>query len=144
MRFQFTSNSIDISNKAIQGCLIMPDFQRRFGQIGSDGQPFLTSSQQSIITSLLSAGYVPYSTCADIAYRLRSTFVGALGQAFTSDRFGRKGSILIWSAIFTVGTAIQTATATSLAQITIGRFIAGLGVGALSGTYSVSRSPIHG
>lgn len=61
------------------------------------------------------------------------TFVGALGQAFTSDRFGRRGSILIWSAIFTVGTAIQTATVHSVVQITIGRFIAGLGVGALSG-----------
>ncbi|KAJ3558801.1 hypothetical protein NM688_g710 [Phlebia brevispora] len=100
----------------ISGCLIMPDFQRRFGQIDSNGNPFLSSSRQSIITSLLSAG----------------TFVGALGQAFTSDRFGRRGSILIWSGIFTIGTAIQTATTTSLAQITIGRFIAGLGVGALS------------
>ncbi|THG99284.1 hypothetical protein EW026_g3023 [Hermanssonia centrifuga] len=88
----------------------------RFGEIGADGQPFLSSSRQSIITSLLSAG----------------TFVGALGQAFTSDRFGRRGSILIWSAIFTVGTAIQTATTFSIVQITIGRFIAGLGVGALS------------
>ena len=64
----------------------------------------------------------------------RSTFVGALAQAFTSDRFGRRGSILIWSAIFTVGTAVQTATVHSVAQITIGRFIAGMGVGALSGT----------
>jgi MFS transporter, SP family, sugar:H+ symporter len=60
-------------------------------------------------------------------------FSGALLQAFTSDRFGRRGSILIWSAIFTAGTAIQTGTETSLAQITVGRFVAGLGVGALSG-----------
>ena len=67
-----------------------------------------------------------------------STFVGALGQAFTSDRFGRRGSILIWSAIFTVGTAIQTGTGRSIAQITVGRFIAGLGVGALSGTRQLS------
>jgi len=76
----------------------------------------LSSSRQSIITSLLSAG----------------TFVGALGQAFTSDRFGRRGSILIWTVIFTIGVAIQTGTEFSVAQITIGRFIAGLGVGALS------------
>lgn len=61
---------------------------------------------------------------------------GALGQAFTSDRFGRRGSILIWSAIFTIGTAIQTGTAYSVAQITFCRFAAGLGVGALSGMYS--------
>lgn len=61
--------------------------------------------------------------------------MGALGQAFTSDRFGRRGSILIWSGIFTIGVVIQTATTFSIVQITIGRFIAGLGVGALSGLY---------
>lgn len=100
----------------ISGCLIMPDFQRRFGEVDANGTPSLSPSRQSIITSLLSAG----------------TFVGALGQAFTADRFGRRGSILLWSAIFTAGTAIQTGTTFSIAQITIGRFIAGLGVGALS------------
>ncbi|KZT22630.1 general substrate transporter [Neolentinus lepideus HHB14362 ss-1] len=99
----------------ISGCLIMPDFIERFGE-GDPGHKVLSSSRQSIITSLLSAG----------------TFVGSLGQAFTSDSMGRRGSILLWSAIFTVGTAIQTATTTSVVQITIGRFIAGLGVGAMS------------
>ncbi|KAL0570652.1 hypothetical protein V5O48_011300 [Marasmius crinis-equi] len=94
----------------------MPDFIRRFGEQDSSGNFFLSPDRQSIITSLLSAG----------------TFVGALGQAFTADRFGRRGSIFIWSVIFTIGTAIQTGTVNSLAQITIGRFIAGLGVGALS------------
>jgi MFS family permease len=67
-----------------------------------------------------------------------SDFSGALGQAFTSDRFGRRGSILIWAGIFTAGVAVQTATQRSLAQITIGRFIAGLGVGALSGESTTS------
>jgi hypothetical protein len=43
-------------NLEIQGCLIMPDFIDRFGQVGADGQMFLSSSRQSIITSLLSAG----------------------------------------------------------------------------------------
>jgi MFS family permease len=60
---------------------------------------------------------------------------GALGQAFTSDRFGRRGTILIWAAIFTIGTAIQTGTDRSIVQISIGRFIAGLGVGAMSGEF---------
>ncbi|KAK0466200.1 general substrate transporter [Desarmillaria tabescens] len=102
----------------ISGCLIMPDFIRRFGNPDTTkpGEYILDSNRQSIITSLLSAG----------------TFVGALAQAFTSDRFGRRGSILIWAAIFTAGTAIQTGTTTSIAQISIGRFIAGLGVGAMS------------
>ncbi|KAL0570653.1 hypothetical protein V5O48_011301 [Marasmius crinis-equi] len=95
----------------------MPDFQRRFGEFdAAKGEWELSPHRQSIITSLLSAG----------------TFVGALAQAFTADSLGRKPSILIWTAIFTVGTAIQTGTVDSVAQITIGRFIAGLGVGALS------------
>lgn len=59
---------------------------------------------------------------------------GSLAQAFTSDSLGRRPSILIWSGIFTIGVLIQTATDRSIVQITIGRFIAGLGVGALSGT----------
>jgi hypothetical protein len=36
----------------------MPDFIRRFGELGADGQFVLSSSRQSIITSLLSAGCV--------------------------------------------------------------------------------------
>ncbi|KAG1742746.1 general substrate transporter [Suillus paluster] len=97
----------------ISGCLIMPDFIRRFGQEGTDGQYYLSSSRQSVIVSLLSAG-------------------GAIAQAFTADRFGRRGSILFWSAIFTVGVAIQTGTTYSVVQLVIGRYIAGLGVGSLS------------
>lgn len=59
---------------------------------------------------------------------------GALAQAFTSDKFGRRGSIIIWAGIFTIGVAVQTGTTYSITQITVGRFVAGLGVGALSGT----------
>lgn len=54
---------------------------------------------------------------------LKYVFSGALGQAFTSDRFGRKGSILIWSIIFTIGVAVQTGTVRSVPQITIGYYI---------------------
>lgn len=137
----------------------MPDFIRRFGQVDSSGNFFLSSSRQSIITSLLSAGYVLLLTVfshpltsSDRCFkhlcvrelsrhanfwlsRTGNIFSGALAQAFTSDRFGRRGSILIWSGIFTVGVAVQTATTFSIVQLTIGRFIAGLGVGALSGMF---------
>jgi SP family sugar:H+ symporter-like MFS transporter len=75
----------------------------------------LEPQRQSIITSLLSAG----------------TFFGAILQSFTADRLGRKYSIMFWGAIFTVGTVIQTA-AFGFVQLTVGRFFAGLGVGALS------------
>ncbi|KAK8858902.1 hypothetical protein IAR55_003133 [Kwoniella newhampshirensis] len=95
----------------ISGCLIMPDFVAHM----QPGASALSSQNQSIITSLLSAG----------------TFFGALLQSFTSDTIGRKGSILFWSAIFTIGVIIQVSSF-GLGQLTAGRFVAGLGVGALS------------
>ncbi|WWD18795.1 hypothetical protein CI109_103250 [Kwoniella shandongensis] len=95
----------------ISGCLIMPDFI----SVMQPGAASLSSENQSIITSLLSAG----------------TFFGAILQSFTSDRLGRKGSILAWSVIFTIGVIVQVSSF-SLAQLTAGRFVAGLGVGALS------------
>lgn len=82
----------------------MKDFIERFGVQQPDGSFVLDANRQSIITSLLSAG----------------TFVGALGQAFTSDRFGRRGSITFWSVIFTIGVVIQTASRRSIAQLSIG------------------------
>ncbi|KIY65663.1 general substrate transporter [Cylindrobasidium torrendii FP15055 ss-10] len=113
----------------ISGCLIMPDFAKRFGEFNSEaGEWQLNSSQQSIITSLLSAG----------------TFIGSIGQAFTSDRYGRRGSILMWAAVFTVGTVIQTTTDVEIGQMVVGRFVAGLGVGATSAIvplYSGETSP---
>jgi MFS transporter, SP family, sugar:H+ symporter len=39
----------------------MPDFIRRFGELDASGKPFLSSSRQSIITSLLSAGLVRFA-----------------------------------------------------------------------------------
>ncbi len=112
----------------------MPDFIRRFGQPDGNGGYVLTSSRQSIITQPLYQNFrVSWSSLLREQHNSHNNDRGALGQAFTSDRFGRRGSILIWSAIFTIGTAIQTGTAYSVAQITLGRFIAGLGVGALSG-----------
>ncbi len=140
-----------------QGCLIMPDFVRRFGVENPDGTFTLSSSRQSIITSLLSAGCVVTAVFSAAMIRTHAipfqhlrvrnfdqcflgfpdyiSYSGALGQTLTSDRYGRRGSILIWAAIFTVGVAVQTGTTTSIVQLTVGRFIAGLGVGALSGTY---------
>ncbi|GFZ50526.1 hypothetical protein JCM24511_08283 [Saitozyma sp. JCM 24511] len=99
----------------ISGCLIMPNFVEHMGQQGADGLYYLSAQRQSIITSLLSAG----------------TFFGALLQTLTSDRLGRRGSIIFWSTIFTVGIVIQTSSF-GIAQLTVGRCIAGFGVGALS------------
>lgn len=83
----------------------------------------LPDASSSLITSLLSAG----------------TFFGALFQAPVSDFMGRKRSMMVWAVFFTIGAVIQTSAGenssnqANLAQIIVGRFLAGLGVGALSG-----------
>lgn len=92
----------------------MPDFIKTMGTL-KDGEWILEPQRQSIITSLLSAG----------------TFFGALLQSTTADSLGRRLSIVFWSAIFTVGTVIQVSSF-GFQQLTVGRFFAGLGVGALS------------
>lgn len=51
----------------------MPDFISRFGEIGSDGEPFLSSSRQSIITSLLSAGWVRPSRRSVLYWHMYAT-----------------------------------------------------------------------
>lgn len=97
----------------------MPEFIEQFGELDASGTKVLTSNRQSIITSTLSAG----------------TFIGSLAQSWTSDKFGRRGSILIWGIIFTIGVIVQT-SAFSYGQLAAGRSIAGLGVGAMSGELS--------
>lgn len=108
----------------------MPDFIRRFGEAAPGGGYVLTDVHASEITSLLSAG----------------TFFGAIGQAFLADRLGRKGSIIFWSVLFTIGVTIQTAAEYSRPQMLVGRLVAGLGVGALSAIvpmYNGEAAPRH-
>ncbi|GAA6033134.1 hypothetical protein JCM8097_002960 [Rhodosporidiobolus ruineniae] len=95
----------------ISGALVMPDFTGRFGELQDDGSYALGSSRESLVVSFLSIG----------------TFLGAFLQSYSTDMIGRKWSIFLWSAIFTIGAVIQTASFYSIWQL-----IAGLGVGALS------------
>ncbi|KAI9008892.1 general substrate transporter [Phycomyces nitens] len=57
--------------------------------------------------------------------------IGALLATSTADRLGRKYSIIIAAAIFTIGGIVQV-IGYSLAVLYVGRLVAGLGVGALS------------
>lgn len=83
----------------------------------SDNFPDVTSSQSSMIVSLLSAG----------------TFFGALTSAPIADYFGRRIAMIIDSVVFCFGVILQTA-ATSIPLFVAGRFFAGYGVGLLSAT----------
>lgn len=100
----------------ISGFQEMPDFLRRFGEIQPDGTYAFSNVRSGLIVGLLSIG----------------TLVGALVAAPVADRFGRRPSISLWSAIVAVGFVIQVAASSSWQQFAVGRFVAGLGVGALS------------
>jgi MFS family permease len=80
------------------------------------GQSALSSSHQSLIVSILSAG----------------TFFGAIGAGDIADRIGRKWTVILGCAIYMFGVVIQMITGpevTALATIVAGRIIAGIGVG---------------
>ncbi|KAK7206404.1 general substrate transporter [Myxozyma melibiosi] len=72
----------------------------------------LSSNQQELLTSITSGG----------------AFLGALMAGFMLDRFGRRTVIGIGAIIFTLGSLIQ-ALSWSLAQMTVGRLVVGLGIG---------------
>ncbi|KAF3933784.1 hypothetical protein ABW20_dc0101103 [Dactylellina cionopaga] len=57
-------------------------------------------------------------------------FFGSLIAPWFADKFGRKPALLIFSAVCTIGVIIQAASSGHIAAIDIGRFVAGLGVGA--------------
>jgi SP family sugar:H+ symporter-like MFS transporter len=58
--------------------------------------------------------------------------MGALTAAPISDKFGRKYSIVFWNIVFCVGVIVQITTTNIWYQISLGRWVAGLGVGGLS------------
>ncbi|KZZ93741.1 hexose transporter [Moelleriella libera RCEF 2490] len=100
----------------ISGFLEMPDFLNRFGMRQPDGTPYFSAVRSGLIVSLLSIG----------------TLIGALVAAPVADSLGRRPSVSIWCLVVSVGFVVQIAAEMAWYQIMIGRFIAGLGVGALS------------
>lgn len=76
----------------------------------------LRETNQSLIVSILSAG----------------TFFGALIAGDVAEFIGRKWTVIIGCLIYIVGVIIQVATSpdgSALATMSVGRFVAGLGVG---------------
>ncbi|KAJ5926223.1 hypothetical protein N7516_007996 [Penicillium verrucosum] len=110
----------------ISGILAMKKWREMFstGFINEkDHLPDVTSSQSSMIVSLLSAG----------------TFFGALGAAPVADTVGRRWGMIIESVVFVFGVILQTIS-TSIPLFVAGRFFAGLGVGLLSATVPLYQS----
>lgn len=92
--------------------------------IGTDlDSKTLSSSEKELITALCAAG----------------ALCGAVVAGATADKFGRRPAIWFASVLFTLGAIIQ-ATSYTIAQMSVGRFSIGLGVGSAS-TVCGSRSP---
>ena len=85
----------------------------------------ISSSNQSLVTSILSAG----------------TFFGAIIAGDIADFIGRRLTIILGCAIFCVGGILETAS-TGLGVMTAGRLIAGFGVGFISAIVILYMSEI--
>lgn len=59
-------------------------------------------------------------------------FLGALSASWTADRLGRRLALIIAAAIVIVGCVFQAAASGHIAVLYVGRFVAGVGVGAAS------------
>ncbi|THH19244.1 hypothetical protein EW146_g1899, partial [Bondarzewia mesenterica] len=101
----------------ISGIIEMKDWLRTFGHADPTTVSgyAITSSQQSLVVSILSAG----------------TFFGALFGAPMADYVGRKWGIIFSTLVFSIGVAMQTAS-TAMPLFVVGRVFAGLGVGLVS------------
>jgi SP family sugar:H+ symporter-like MFS transporter len=110
----------------IGGILAMPYWQDQFstGHVNAKGHLDITSSQSSMIVSILSAG----------------TFFGALSAAPAGDFLGRRlGLIFSTVVVFFLGVILQTA-ATRIPMFVAGRFFAGYGVGMISALIPLYQS----
>ncbi len=66
-------------------------------------------------------------------------FVGAMSTIWTGDIFGRPRQIIVGSTVIAIGAIIQT-TSYGVAQMMVGRVVAGLGTGANTATAGVWQS----
>ncbi|KZT52567.1 general substrate transporter [Calocera cornea HHB12733] len=109
----------------INGVQAMTAWKNQFGHLLEDGTVNVTSSQSSLIVSILSAG----------------TFFGALSAGYFADAIGRRFTIIGACGMFIIGVIIQMA-AQNVGTLAGGRFVAGLGVGVISATVILYMSEI--
>ncbi|KAM0466470.1 hypothetical protein ACHAP7_012211 [Fusarium lateritium] len=93
--------------------LVMEQFLIRFPEVADDAPG--AGFKKGLMTAMITLG----------------AFIGAMNQGWVADWASRKRSIMIAVAIFTVGSALQTA-ALNFVMLVAGRFIGGIGIGMLS------------
>jgi SP family sugar:H+ symporter-like MFS transporter len=100
----------------ISGFFMMHDFARRFGQSHPDGSLYFSPVRQGTITSMVPAG----------------ALIGSLIVGKLADVIGRRRSISAAAFFSCIGIVIEISSSNHWAQFAVGRFVNGLGLGALS------------
>ncbi|KAK1926871.1 putative galactose transporter [Papiliotrema laurentii] len=101
---------------------VMESFTHRYPDLlenldnGEPNPNFRGSQALALLTAILELG----------------AFVGSLMAGPLADMLSRKYSISLWCVIFMLGTSVQTGANSNVGCIYAGRFIGGLGIGALS------------
>ncbi|KAH0831313.1 putative MFS monosaccharide transporter [Lanmaoa asiatica] len=113
--------------------------------IEGPGHTTLTSSHNSLITSILSAGTffgeVQPISILGVVSLTKHLRAGALIAGDVADWYGRRPTIIVGCIIYTVGCVLQAASS-GLALIVVGRLIAGVGVGFVSAIIILYMSEI--
>lgn len=115
----------------------MENWLRTFGHRVPPSESFpagfgISSSQQSLVVSILSAGTFFGTSLVHLHMAgADPPYLGALFGAPVADIIGRKFGIVFSALVFSIGVAMQTAS-TALPLFVVGRVFAGLGVGLVS------------
>lgn len=98
------------------GVLKLDPFRQKYGLPLASENPTLSANLEANIVSTLQAG----------------CFAGALVAGWAADKLGRRIAMMIAAFLAIVGSVMQAAAAGHFPVMYIGRFIAGVGVGAAS------------
>ncbi|SMN20407.1 similar to Saccharomyces cerevisiae YHR092C HXT4 High-affinity glucose transporter of the major facilitator superfamily [Maudiozyma saulgeensis] len=100
----------------ISGFVAQTDFKRRFGQLNSDGEPYLSKVRTGLMVSIFCIG------CA----------IGGIVFSKLGDIYGRRIALVIVTVVYVVGLIISIASIDKWYQYFIGRIISGMGVGGIA------------
>jgi SP family sugar:H+ symporter-like MFS transporter len=108
----------------------MPDFLQRFGQRNKEGVFYFSNVRSGLIVAMLSIG----------------SLIGALIAAPVADFIGRRQAISWSTVVVGIGLIVQISSDHHWYQVMMGRWVSGLGIGALSmlvPMYQAETGPRH-